>query len=100
MPIPPDLHHIRLESSDAGFIAQLIDCRFLDEQSTPAIEAELIELAKQLGAATLLLDLSGTNFMSSVGLGMLIGLHRRLKHSGGHFAAVGVGTEIYELIEV
>jgi anti-sigma B factor antagonist len=100
MPTPADLRHIRLEQTDAGFMAQVVDCRLLDEQSTPPIEGELFELVDQLGAAQLLLNLSGTDFMSSIGLGMLIGLHRRLKDSGGHLAVVGVSDEIYELIEV
>jgi anti-anti-sigma factor len=99
MPVPPD-RHVRLETTDTGLTAQLIDCRLLDEQSTPAIEAELFGLTEQLGAGTLFLDLAGLDFMSSVGLGMLIGLHRCLKASGGHLVVLGVSADIYELIEV
>lgn len=100
MPNPPDSRHIRLEQTDAGFLARLIDCHSLDEQTTGAIETELSALAEQLGAAPLILDLSGIGFISSTGLGMLIRLNRQLKASGGHLTVVGVSDVVYEVIEV
>jgi anti-anti-sigma factor len=100
MPIPLELRHIRLVQTDAVCVVQLVECRSLDEQNTPAIEEELFGLVEQLGAATVLLDLSDITFMSSIGLGTLIGLHRRLKAHGGHLVVAGVSDEIYELVEV
>jgi anti-anti-sigma factor len=99
MPLPPDRGHLKIEQSEAGVVVHLINCRALDELSTPSIEKELLELAHEVGPVHLLLDLDGVHYASSIALGMLVTLRQKLRTSGGRLTLVGVREEIYEVLD-
>lgn len=97
---PCDRRNVNIEPTEAGVVAHLIDCAALNEQTTPAVKAQLLEVAAEIGGGRLLLDLGGVHYASSIALAMLIGLHHKLRDASGHFAVREVNDEIYEVIDV
>ena len=65
--------------------------------------ARVREAALQLlsgGTKKLVVDLSATEYMDSAGLGMLVGLLKRLKESGGAMGIAGARPRVKDLFEV
>jgi anti-sigma B factor antagonist len=60
----------------------------------------LIEDASNRGWSRLLLDCSHLIFLSSLGLGALIRLDRRLRPSGGRLRLFGLSPDLRELFEI
>jgi anti-sigma B factor antagonist len=60
----------------------------LDLATAPALRAELVD-ASRSGSTLVVLDLAQVPFLDSVGMSVLIGGHKRLRHTGGrlHLAA-------------
>jgi len=65
--------------------------------------ARVREAALQLlsgGTKKLVVDLSATEYMDSAGLGMLVGLLKRLKESGGAMGIAGARPRVNHLFEI
>lgn len=60
----------------------------LDLATAPALRAELVD-ASRSGSSLVVLDLTNVPFLDSVGMSVIIGGHKRLRHTGGglHLAA-------------
>lgn len=52
------------------------------------------------GARNLVMDLAGTEYMDSTGLGMLVGLLKRLKESGGEVLIAAAQPRVKRLFEI
>jgi anti-sigma B factor antagonist len=72
----------------------------LDQLNTEAFGDQLVSLAESLGPRKLLLDFSTVEYLSSMALGTLIGLHKRLLAVGGELLIGHVNSEIYEIFEI
>jgi anti-anti-sigma factor len=94
-----DRPNLKIEPTDAGIVVHLIGCGSLNEQSTPAVEEQLLSLADEMGPAHLLVDLSNVRYMSSIALGMLIGLRQRMRTTNGQLTLRGVNAEIFDLFD-
>jgi anti-sigma B factor antagonist len=90
---------LRVLHADDGVVVSLIGCATLNEQTTPAVKDQLLQLAAKLGPVQLLLDLGAIRFLGSTGLGALLALHKQLKAAGGHLIITGVNEEVYEVFE-
>jgi anti-anti-sigma factor len=99
MPSASDRPNLSVEQTDAGTVVHLIGCASLNEQSTPAVEEQLLSLAAEVGAAALLVDLGQVRYMSSIALGMLIGLRQKMRASRGQLTLLGVSPDIFELFD-
>jgi anti-anti-sigma factor len=99
MPNASERPNLSIEQTDAGTLVRLIGCGSLNEQTTPAVEEQLLALAGELGGAHLLVDLSKVHYMSSIALGMLIGLRQKTRASNGQLTLLGVSPEIFELFD-
>jgi anti-anti-sigma factor len=99
MPSTSDRPNLSIEETEAGTVVQLIGCGSLNEQSTPAVEEQLLSLAAEVGGGALLVDLSKVRYMSSIALGMLIGLRQKMRASHGQLTLLGVSPEIFELFD-
>lgn len=99
MPSASDRPNLRIEQTDGKTVVHLIGCRSLNEQTTPAVEEQLLALAAEVGAVHLLVDLSKVHYMSSIALGMLIGLRQKMRGPGGQLTLLGVSPEIFELFD-
>lgn len=64
------------------------------------------ELGDRLGSAideapvALLVDLSGTTFLDSMALGVLLSGMKRLRETGGHFRVIASGAEVRRIFEI
>jgi anti-sigma B factor antagonist len=60
----------------------------LDLATAPALREQLVA-ATQAGTALVVLDLERVEFLDSVGVSVIVGGHKRLRHAGGrlHLAA-------------
>ncbi|MFB3881034.1 MAG: STAS domain-containing protein [Armatimonadota bacterium] len=52
------------------------------------------------GAKHLLVDLSAIEYMDSTGLGTLVGLHKRLRESGGEVTIAGAKQSVKRLFDI
>jgi len=52
------------------------------------------------GASTIVVDLSGTTFIDSSSLGVLIGAHRRLEHTHGRLMVVCENASILKTFQI
>jgi anti-sigma B factor antagonist len=91
--------NLRIEQTAEGVVVHLVGCGSLNEQTTPPVEVQLLALAAEQGGAHLLVDLSNVHYMSSIGLGMLIGLRHKMRAAGGRLTLRGVSDEIYDMFD-
>jgi anti-anti-sigma factor len=99
MPTPPDRPNLKVEQTETGVVVHLVGCGSLNEQTTPDVEQQLIGLAAELGSVHMIVDLAAVHYMSSIGLGMLIGLRQKLRSAGGQLSTCGVREEIYDMFD-
>ncbi len=72
---------------------------FASVDGEPA-DARLLSLIGELEHPVLALDFGNVNFMSSLGLALLLKIHKRLAASGRRLAVVNLRPHIYELFSV
>jgi len=95
----PEYPRLQVERTPEGIVARVEGCRALNEQTTPLVQNQLATLAQGLGAGSLTVDLGGVELLTSIALGMLIGLHRRLRAAGGALRLCGLRESLYEVFE-
>ncbi len=71
----------------------------LDLSTAPRARAALHQVVLTNPGADVALDLGGVGFCDSVGLGLLIGLRRRVTSAGGRFAIVEVPGRVAMAVE-
>ncbi len=81
---------LEITRRDNQMIVQVSGCDCLNEASAEFLGGQLDRLAAETEGTHLLLDLNGIAGMTSVGLGKLIGLHLRLRASGGRLTLLNV----------
>jgi anti-sigma B factor antagonist len=69
----------------------------LDESNADDVGEELSALVGPLGERELRLDLTGVNTVTSVGLGKMLSLYRKVLLGGGRLSLWNVRPEVYEL---
>lgn len=99
MPTTPNRPNLKIERTETCVIVHVVGCGSLNEQTTPDVEQQLIGLAADLGGVHLVVDLAAIHYMSSIGLGMLIGLRQKLRTAGGQLSTRGVREEIYDMFD-
>jgi anti-anti-sigma factor len=99
MPTSPHHPNLKFEQTDTGAVVRLVGCGALNEQTTPDVEAQLFSLAAELGGVHLVVDLAGVHYMSSIALGMLIGLRSKIRMAGGQLSLRGLSEEIYDMFD-
>lgn len=100
MTISPEGRLVRARPVKEGVLVHLIGCEMLHEEAIPVIQDELEQLADGYGPAQYLLDLSSVRFLTSTGLGMLVGFHTKVQDNGGKLTLCGASNAIRELFEV
>jgi len=71
----------------------------LDAGTAPRLGAALHRLLDE-GATTLTLDCSGLDFIDSQGLGVLVGVSRRLKDAGGSLHLHGARSQLLRVLRL
>ena len=72
----------------------------LDYGHVQAMEEAFDALTDMPGQRELHLDLSAVEYISSCGLGKLVGLHTRMARAGGHLALTNLAPFVYELFRL
>jgi anti-sigma B factor antagonist len=90
---------ITIEGATSGGLAAVAVHGELDIRSAPDLRAWLAKVLDD-GAVQLVLDLAGIQFIDSIGLGVLVGAHKRLARDGGRLAIVGVSPSVARLLSV
>ena len=71
----------------------------LDVGTAPRLGAALHRLVDE-GRTSLTLDCSGLTFVDSQGLGMLVGVSRRLKEAGGSLHLQGARSQLLRVLQL
>ncbi len=71
----------------------------IDLFTAPEFKARIAQ-AIDGGATTVLVDLTGTTFIDSSSLGVLIGAHRRLEHARGRLMVVCENASILKTFQI
>src|SRR6516164_10323274 len=61
------------------------------------IATELEGLTDELGECHLLLDFTNVEFITSVELGTLVGLHKKMRASGGRLTLFNLNPQVFEV---
>jgi anti-sigma B factor antagonist len=69
----------------------------LDEETLDSIREQLLALVDEPNWSNLILDFGNIAYLSSMALGMLVGLHRRLLASGRHMTVGNLRPRIYQV---
>jgi anti-anti-sigma factor len=72
----------------------------LDESNAQTVGTELSALVGQLGERELRLDLGAVKNLTSVGLGKLLSLYRKVLLGGGQLSLWNVCPQVYELFSI
>jgi anti-sigma B factor antagonist len=71
----------------------------LDAAAAPELQAQCTELMRR-GARTLVLELDGTTFLDSSGLGALLEVERELREGGGELLLRAPHSSVVRLLEI
>lgn len=71
----------------------------LDVATAPRLRREAVRLVSG-GDVNLILDLGGVDFLDSTGLGVIIGILKRVRSHGGELAVVGLEPKVRKVFEV
>ncbi len=72
----------------------------LDEANAQALSAFLSRLIDGGGPGRLIIDLGNVSYLSSLALGVFVGLHRRLRARGGRLTLRNLRAATYEVFDV
>jgi anti-sigma B factor antagonist len=88
-----------VEISREGEIAIVRTMQRVDTSNADLLEAELIKLLGT-GARLLVFDLSGTKYIASSGLRILLSTAKKLANSGGKMALSGLNPQVREVFTI
>jgi anti-sigma B factor antagonist len=88
---------LQVKAIPDGAIASLTT-KSLTEANVGAVGKELSTLLGQLGGQSLQLDLGAVEFVSSMGLGKLLSLSKKVRESGGELSLRNVRPKVYEVL--
>lgn len=71
----------------------------LDVATAPRLRQEGVRLATAAGAR-IALDLSGCGFLDSTGLGVIVGMLKRVRTHGGELVIVGAEAHVRKVFEI
>lgn len=72
----------------------------LDVSTTPVLRQRLTDLIDGQGNLNVVLDLAGVSFVDSVGIGLIIGAHRRLREKGGTLVLRSPSRQVISVLDV
>jgi anti-sigma B factor antagonist len=97
LPQPP---HRRLDLEDIGdvTVASFTDHYLLDAQKVQAIGDQLADLVDRTGRRKLVLNFRNVQDISSLTLGMLVTLDKKIRAAGGKLVLCRVDPQIHEVM--
>ena len=89
-----------IEEVNGVTIARFTDKKILDESNIQIIGNQLFSLVDDDHLQKIVLDFTNVEYLSSVELGTLITLHKRVKASGGRLTLFNLNAQVYEVFTV
>lgn len=89
----------KIETEERGFYALLKVPEHFDLESLGPVR-EALDGLTEAGNTAIVLDFEHTTHISSVGIGVVVNVHKRLKEKGGDVYLVGVSEQVRKLLEV
>src|SRR5262249_55967663 len=99
MPLETSSPHLYVEACGGAVMVRLSAEAFREVNVGPTGK-RLSQLADDLGPRGLELNLAAVQFLTSIGLGLLVTLHKRVNAAGGRLTITHVCPLVYEVIEV
>ena len=99
MLVHPDSTVLGLTAAGAASVLQIVAPRLDGENIQDLIDA-VGRLAADQGRREFDLDFGAVTFVTGSGLGHLVGLHRRLRATGGRLTISNVGRSVYLVFDV
>ena len=90
-------HHITVDQDQGVLILTVLDARIDQFEAAEQMGRELIEAASGVDAKKVAVDMRHLQYMSSVGYGPFLSLHRRLSDSGGQLILCNLSEVIHEV---
>ncbi len=92
--------HVQVSRADGRSVVQLINCPRITEANVEAVGGQLDRVAGEAAGQHLVLDLTDVEFITSVGLGKLIGLNGRLRNRGGRLTLRNPSPMVREILAI
>ncbi len=92
------MKHVEITNQPKGKIEIVKVAGFMDMAEVPKLEQALDALIKD-GMIRIVLDLSGLEYVSSAGLGAIIGRIREVRRLGGDIKIGGYSEMVYNILE-
>lgn len=87
--------------NDKGItVVEFMQVRMLDDTNISIMAAELFALVDKTLDLRILIDFSNIQYMSSVVLGKIIELHKRIAKRKGKLKLCGIGKKIFEVFKI
>jgi anti-sigma B factor antagonist len=71
----------------------------LDVATAPRLRQEAVRVVSE-GRLQLVMDLSGVDFLDSTGLGVIIGVLKRVRGHGGELVLAGLSPQVSKVFEI
>lgn len=91
------MKHVSIETHDAGQVRILKLAGFMDMQEVPKFE-EVLRASVAEGHTRLVLDLTDLEYISSAGLGAIIGSIREARRQGGDIKVGGYSASVFDIL--
>jgi anti-sigma B factor antagonist len=90
--------HLALQNTDKVIVA-LVRCEKVGSREAQIIETDLRKAAPER-KWRMVIDLTDVTLLASMGLGMLVTLHKEAGNNGGKLAICGLQPDIVQLLKV
>lgn len=88
-----------IQVDDRGTCVVLAVTGELDVATAPQLRQEAVRLSAA-GRNHLVVDLSGVDFLDSTGLGVIVGVVKRVRTHGGELAVAGAEDHVMKVFEI
>ena len=97
---PSSIPPLQIRREPGWTFLSLPGCDALNEYNSPLLAQRLEQLPEVGTGECLLFDLSGIRYVSSTGLGLLVGLNHRIRAAGGRLLLANAGPLVREVLAV
>lgn len=92
------MKQVTIQSEHVGAVEVLTLTGFMDMREVPKFEQALDQLIKS-GRTRIVLDLSRLDYISSAGLGTIIGSIREVRRQGGDIKVGGYSAPVFDILK-
>ncbi len=91
---------ISVEYAKKATVVTFTDEKILEDKDIRALEDSILSVVEQIGPIKLILDFCNVKFLSSMVLGLLIRISKRVYENEGKLALCNISDKIYEIFKI